>query len=97
MSDEMKSDVKRWNAAFHAGGVMQEHNGSLIRSGIGPYVLADDYDRLKRTLDAVENARRIEHEARRRLQKAILDLCAQHVGSELASDRSASAGNSHHE
>ena len=89
-------NVRRWNTAFSAPGCMQEHNGDAIRSGIGPYVLAEDYDRLRRTLDAVEKARDIEHKARKKLQIELLALCSQHVGGELDPDVNP-AGNSHHE
>lgn len=88
--------VRRWNAKY-PGISMQEHNGDLIRSGFGPYVLAEDYDRLSRTLDAVEKARAIERKARQRLQTELLALCTQHVGGELDPDNANPAGNSHHE
>lgn len=48
--------VKRWNASFTAAGCMQEHNGDLIRSGIGPYVLAEDYDRITAREKALREA-----------------------------------------
>lgn len=90
-------EVRRWNTCFSAPGCMQEHNGDLIRSGIGPYVLAEEYDRLSRTLDAVEKARAVERKARQRLQTELLALCTQHVGGELDPDNANPAGNSHHE
>lgn len=51
----------------------QEHARALI----------DEIDRLSRTLAAVERAREIEHRARRAMQQALKDLCAQHIGGEL--------------
>lgn len=90
-----RPEVRRWNTI--GNGVMQEHNGDLIRSGFGPYVLAEDYDRLSRTLDAVDKARAIERKARQRLQTELLALCTQHVGGELDPDNANPAGNSHHE
>lgn len=94
MSDPI-DNVRRWNTKY-PGISMLEHNGDLVRSGFGPYVLAEDYDRLRRTLDAVEKARDIEHRARRNLQTELLALCTQHVGGELDPDVNP-AGNSHHE
>ncbi len=88
--------VRRWNAKY-PGISMLEHNGELIRSGFGPYVLAEDYDRLSRMLDAVEKARAVERKARQRLQTELLALCTQHVGGELDPDNANPAGNSHHE
>ena len=89
-------NVRHWNTAFSAPGCMQEHNGDAIRSGIGPYVLAEDYDRLRAVLHVVEKARDIEHKARKKLQIELLALCSQHVGGELDPDVNP-AGNSHHE
>jgi len=87
--------VRRWNAKY-PGISMLEHNGDLVRSGFGPYVLAEDYDRLSRMLAAIEKARAIERKARQRLQTELLALCTQHVGGELDPDVDP-AGNSHHE
>lgn len=88
--------VRRWNAKY-PGISMLEHNGDLVRSGFGPYVLAEDYDRLSRMLAAIEKARAIERKARQRLQTELLALCTQHVGGELDPDNANPAGNSHHE
>lgn len=88
--------VRRWNAKY-PGISMLEHNGELVRSGFGPYVLAEDYDRLSRTLAAIEKARAIERKARQRLQTELLALCTEHVGGELDPDNANPAGNSHHE
>lgn len=49
-------EVRRWNTCFSAPGCMQEHNGDLIRSGIGPYVLAEEYDRLTADNKALREA-----------------------------------------
>lgn len=45
--------------------------------------LLTEINRLIRTLAAVERARDIEHRARRSLQQALKELCAQHIGGEL--------------
>lgn len=81
-------NVRRWNTAFSAPGCMQEHNGDAIRSGIGPYVLAEDYDRVASLL--AEAARMIEGYRR-------AGWITNPASLEQASDFALRVGNSHHE
>ena len=78
--------VRRWNAKYP--GMMLEHNGELVRSGFGPYVLAEDYDRLASLL--AEATRMIEGYRR---AGWITNPAAQ----EQATDFALRARNSHHE
>lgn len=79
--------VRRWNAKY-PGISMLEHNGELIRSGFGPYVLAEDYDRVASLL--AEAARMIEGYRR-------AGWITNPASLEQASDFALRVGNSHHE
>ena len=79
--------VRRWNAKY-PGISMLEHNGELIRSGFGPYVLAEDYDRVASLLS--EAVRMIEGYRR-------AGFITNPAALEQASDFALRAGNSHHE
>lgn len=79
--------VRRWNAKY-PGISMLEHNGELIRSGFGPYVLAEDYDRVAALLS--EAVRMIEGYRR-------AGFITNPAALEQASDFALRAGNSHHE
>ena len=81
-------NVRRWNTAFSAPGCMQEHNGDAIRSGFGPYVLSEDYDRVASLLS--EAVRMIEGYRR-------AGFITNPAALEQASDFALRAGNSHHE
>lgn len=79
--------VRRWNAKY-PGISMLEHNGELIRSGFGPYVLSEDYDRVASLLS--EAVRMIEGYRR-------AGFITNPAALEQASDFALRAGNSHHE
>ena len=86
MSDPI-DNVRRWNTKY-PGISMLEHNGDLVRSGFGPYVLAEDYDRVASLL--AEAARMIEGYRR-------AGWITNPASLEQASDFALRVGNSHHE
>lgn len=79
--------VKRWNTKY-PGISMLEHNGDLVRSGFGPYVLAEHYDQLASLL--AEAIRMIEGYRR-------AGWITNPAALEQATDFALRAGNSHHE